>query len=67
MSREQAVPLVQVINRHDARYQAEAHFLLGMGSATAGTAEAIVLLTDRTSRQAVASFSDANAYPRRFC
>jgi hypothetical protein len=62
MNREEAVPLVQFINRHDARHQAEAVFLCGTGDAV----DAMVLLTNRTSGRPVASLRRVDDYLRRF-
>jgi hypothetical protein len=62
MSREEALPLVQFINRHDGRHQAEAMFLRGTGDAV----DAWVLLTDRASGSPVASLGRMDDYIHRF-
>jgi hypothetical protein len=62
MSREEAVSLVRFINRHDTQHRAEAHFLRSPGS----EAEAILLLTDCGSRNAVASVAHVEEYLSAF-
>lgn len=62
MSREEALPLVQFINRHDTQHRAEAHFFRSPDS----DAEAIILLTDRVSCRAVAAVARVEEYLRAF-
>lgn len=62
MSREEALPLVQLINQHDEHYCAEVHFL---PPATDRRTEALIVLMERASRRPVGSFFHPEEYDAR--
>lgn len=64
MSKDEAIPLVQYINRHDDRLRAEVHFITG--TSPWQDVEALVLLTERGTQRSLPPLFHHEEYNRRF-